>query len=260
MVGATLTIAVVAALAGEAQQAKRLDEFLRARDEHRCGVKVLAQDFERTTTDPINADKQFTRGRLIIYGFRTGRLDLSDANGRTGSFILGERRAAYLDFLQGKFISVELPLRPLEGWFGQFWPDLFESIQLTARCLTFYFTAEEAREFFNLRLLKEDQWYVYVEGSPRKLSVRANVERVVIAFDKATFQVRMLWLFHPTGSRDVWDFAQTNFNWRPPFSWRVFRADISLALSCDPKTFSAPPYHEPIAVRILDAILGPWLE
>jgi TIGR03009 family protein len=65
--------------------------------------------------------------------------------------------------------------------------------------------AEEARRRYDLRLAKEDQYYIYVDILPRFPNDRADFQRARMVLNKSNFLPRQLWFEHPNGNEVVWD-------------------------------------------------------
>jgi TIGR03009 family protein len=65
--------------------------------------------------------------------------------------------------------------------------------------------AAEAKRRYDLRLAKEDQWYVYVDIQPRSPRDRADFQKARIVLNKDTFLPRQLWFEQPNGSEVLWD-------------------------------------------------------
>ena len=91
--------------------------------------------------------------------------------------------------------------------------------------------AEEARRRYELRLAKEDQWYIYVEILPRFPADKADFQRARIVLNKDSFLPRQLWFEHPNGNEVLWDIPRIQSGLRlerrhfdapqPPPGWRV---------------------------------------
>jgi TIGR03009 family protein len=80
--------------------------------------------------------------------------------------------------------------------------------------LTFLFglKAAEAKRRYDLRLVKEDQWYVYVEINPRAPQDRADFQRARLVLNKDNFLPRQLWFEQPNGSEVTWDIPRIQVN------------------------------------------------
>ncbi|MFM7150395.1 MAG: TIGR03009 domain-containing protein [Gemmataceae bacterium] len=65
--------------------------------------------------------------------------------------------------------------------------------------------AEEARRRYNLNLHKEDNYYIYMDISPRFQADRADFTRARLVLNKDSFLPRQLWFEHPNGNTVTWD-------------------------------------------------------
>jgi TIGR03009 family protein len=65
--------------------------------------------------------------------------------------------------------------------------------------------ATEARRRYELRLAREDQYYIYVDILPRFPNDRADFTRARLVLNKSNFLPRQLWFEHVNGSETTWD-------------------------------------------------------
>jgi TIGR03009 family protein len=65
--------------------------------------------------------------------------------------------------------------------------------------------ADEARRRYDLKLAKEDQYYIYVDVMPRFPADRADFRRARLVLNRSNFLPRQLWFEHPDGGEVVWD-------------------------------------------------------
>jgi TIGR03009 family protein len=72
--------------------------------------------------------------------------------------------------------------------------------------LTFLFgmKAEQAKQRYDLKLTKEDQYYIYVDVVPRTPQDQADFKRAQLVLNKDSFLPRQLWFEQPNGSAIVW--------------------------------------------------------
>jgi TIGR03009 family protein len=89
--------------------------------------------------------------------------------------------------------------------------------------LLFGMKAEDAKRRYNLKLAKEDQYYIYVDIAPRLAADRADFQRARLVLSKANFLPRQLWFEHANGNEVTWDIP-------------VLRNDLKL----DRRAFDAP--------------------
>jgi len=65
--------------------------------------------------------------------------------------------------------------------------------------------AEEARRRYELKLVKEDQWYFYIEILPRFAADKADFQKARLVLTSKTFLPRELWFEQPNGNEVKWD-------------------------------------------------------
>ena len=73
--------------------------------------------------------------------------------------------------------------------------------------LTFLFgmKAAEAKRRYDLKLTKEDQYYVYIEVVPRFDADKADFMRARLVLNKSNFMPRQLWFEQPNKDTVTWD-------------------------------------------------------
>jgi TIGR03009 family protein len=65
--------------------------------------------------------------------------------------------------------------------------------------------AEEAKKRYDLRLTKEDQFYVYVDVLPRTKEDKEDFRQAQLVLNKETFLPRRLWFVGANKSETIWD-------------------------------------------------------
>ena len=104
--------------------------------------------------------------------------------------------------------------------------------------LLFSTRADEARRRYDIRLVKEDQYYVYLEIFPRFPNDKADFQRARLALNNQSFLPRSLWFEQPNGNEINWDIPRLEINARlnraeftspalPP-NWRLVRVPRDL--------------------------------
>jgi TIGR03009 family protein len=93
--------------------------------------------------------------------------------------------------------------------------------------------AEEAKRRYDLTLVKEDQWYVYLEIVPKLPADKADFQRARMVLNNKTFLPRELWFEQPNGNETKWDIPEIrsgaplkNSDFAPPTppkDWNVVR-------------------------------------
>ena len=89
--------------------------------------------------------------------------------------------------------------------------------------LLFGMKADDAKQRYNLKLAKEDQYYIYVDIAPRSAADRSDFQRARLVLNKTTFMPRQLWFEHANGNEVMWDIPN-------------LRTDVKL----DRRAFDAP--------------------
>src|SRR5262245_16774265 len=65
--------------------------------------------------------------------------------------------------------------------------------------------AEEAKQRYDLKLVKEDQWWTYIEVIPKRAEDKVDFQRARLVFSTSTFLPRQVWLEQPNGNEVTWD-------------------------------------------------------
>jgi hypothetical protein len=65
--------------------------------------------------------------------------------------------------------------------------------------------AEEAKRRYDIKLVKEDQWYFYLEIVPRMDADKVDFQLARMVLNNKTFLPRELWFMQPNGNEVKWD-------------------------------------------------------
>lgn len=65
--------------------------------------------------------------------------------------------------------------------------------------------AEETKRRYDIKLAKDDQWYVYLEIVPKLPADKADFQRARLVLNKQTYMPRQLWFEQPNGNEVTWD-------------------------------------------------------
>ena len=68
--------------------------------------------------------------------------------------------------------------------------------------------AEEAKHRYDLKLLKEDQYYAYIGVNPRLDADKADFRTARLVLNKDSLMPRQLWFEQPNGDTITWDFPK----------------------------------------------------
>jgi TIGR03009 family protein len=73
--------------------------------------------------------------------------------------------------------------------------------------LTFLFgmKVDEARKRYELTLIKEDRWYVYIDVTPRLPADQATFTRARVVLNRDSYLPRQLWFEHGIANEVTWD-------------------------------------------------------
>jgi TIGR03009 family protein len=94
--------------------------------------------------------------------------------------------------------------------------------------------AEDAKRRYDLKLAKDDQWYVYIDIGPRLDQDKADFRRARMVLNKDNFMVRQLWFEQANSDTVTWDFPKITVGARlnptdfakptPPQGWKLVPA------------------------------------
>jgi TIGR03009 family protein len=97
--------------------------------------------------------------------------------------------------------------------------------------------ADDARKKYNLKLAKEDKWYIYVDITPRNQADKVDFSRARLVLNRDTFLPRQLWFEHANGNEVTWDIPRLQSGVvldarafdapRPPKDWKLVPVRIS---------------------------------
>jgi TIGR03009 family protein len=218
--GLVLTALLLTGLPAGAQQAApapaaspddaKLDNYLQRWENEVQKVETLTAVLNRTdkdktldSTTKLVGNAQYMRvgtGPTALNLARCemaleGRRELAEKLVCTGTFLYVFRPG------QKEIKSYELP-KPKPG---QVADDGFLS-------LLFGTKRTEARKRWDLKLLKEDQWYIYVLILPRTPQDRNEFKRARLVLNKDSFLPAQLWFETPNGNETTWDIPTINKN------------------------------------------------
>lgn len=65
--------------------------------------------------------------------------------------------------------------------------------------------AEEAKQRYDLKLAREDQWWIYIDVTPKRAEDKVDFQRARLVISSSTFLPRQVWLEQPNGNEVTWD-------------------------------------------------------
>jgi hypothetical protein len=79
---------------------------------------------------------------------------------------------------------------------------------------------------FDVQLVKEDQWYAYLQLRPRRSKEREDVQRMRVVLNKDGWWVRQIWLLRPNDNETTFDFEQARVVDKPPITAEAIRRHL----------------------------------
>jgi TIGR03009 family protein len=152
--------------------------------------------------------------------------------GRVGEVCLQRHAAVSVRAIPKRIRVHQLPPKP-----GQVADDNFLSF-------LFGMKAEE-EERYDLKFVKEDQYYYYIEVFPRIDQDKADFQKARLVLNKDSFLPRQLWFEQPSGDTVTWDVPKLDMNAplnrqefdRPqvPQGWKQVQAPTAKAGDAPPR-------------------------
>jgi len=101
--------------------------------------------------------------------------------------------------------------------------------------LLFGMKAEDAKKRYELKLAKEDTYYIYVDITPRSPTDKADFQRARLVLNKSNYLPRQLWFENANNSEVMWDIPNLQVGMAldrrvfdsptPPPGWKLVRGD-----------------------------------
>lgn len=178
----------------------RLDALLGRWEQEMARIESLKVTCQRTDTDKVSmrtdtytGGMKYMKPNLALMEMqRKDRTDIYEKFLCTGTYI-------YQFMPQTKEILL-IALPP-----GQKADDNLVSFLFGMKAL-------EAKRRYDLRLVKEDPNYIYIEIVPKLASDKADFQKARLTLNARTFLPRMLWYMEPNGNEKNWDLAKVETN------------------------------------------------
>jgi len=111
--------------------------------------------------------------------------------------------------------------------------------------------AEEAKSRYDLKVVKDDNFYIYLEVLPRTPADKADFQKAQLAFTRSTMLPRLLIFMEPNGNRVNWDIPSIDINARlnrneftsptlPP-GWKYVRVPLNADGAANPGNGNVEP-------------------
>jgi len=237
----TQPAAPASAAAPAAPNPARLDQLLQRWEQEMKGINSLACDLNRTTRDKTYGKDELFIGTAKYMKPNLAILDMAKKdNAQVYEKYICSGQYLYEYVPASKVIRVhELP-QPKPG---QVSDDNFLSF-------LFGMKAEEAKKRYDMRLVKEDQHYIYIEILPKVAADKADFQKARLILSAANFLPRQVWFEQPNGNEITWDIPKLNAgvtlqrtDFAPPAQlpqgWTLVK--VPRADAATPKQPDAPP-------------------
>jgi len=214
--------------AAPAPNAARLDALLQKWEQEMKKVDVLAAEMNRTALDKVRGDVTTFSGHAKYMKPNLAALEMvRKDNPQVFEKYLCTGTYLYEYAVTTKQIRVHDLPKPVNGNVSD---DNFLSF-------LFGMKAEQAKQRYDLRLVKEDQWYIYIEVLPRTAADKADFQKARLILNVSNFLPRQVWFQQPNGNEITWDIPKlavgpdakvqrTDFTPpnQPPQGWTLVRA------------------------------------
>jgi hypothetical protein len=154
---------------------------------------------------------------------RLFRLDWKDEHGRPDCLYLRIGNTARLF----RYSTKEEATWQVDGPESQSWPlRLLDPYFQRTRLVCGGATPSQVLHDYHTRLVKEDEFYAYLDLKPRLPADRKDVQLVRIALDKKTSTPRLVQFIEPNGNYTKWDIREFKTNLKPPPTAETLSKDL----------------------------------
>lgn len=205
---------------------KSLGSILRKWAEADAKIREMHVRFTMTNIDPTFDVKTVTKGQASIKKPDLWRIDRRDKEGRIQDILLLETKRLYWFNAEAKTERVVLVSEVLNKDLKiAFWdnPMLWIVSRLLRgdglEMIRWHFFGPQARDLdsrYEIRIDNEDQWYIYLDITPKKERTVFDRGRIVLL--RKNYQVRQVWFEHANRSETVVDFLDRRPNEKEPIT------------------------------------------
>jgi hypothetical protein len=183
--------------------ASRLDTILQAWSRSSAAARKTRSPFRRTMNNRIFEEKTQCKGEVRIVQPGWLRIDTNEADGLSTVIVTPQA----VHFFNAK-TSTELILPPRgTKSAGRAWP--VPQVQAALREHAWLYGGcppPDLTRRFDVSLVKEDNWYVYLNLLPRHPDEKQSFSRLRIVLARDGWWVRQVWFEHTTGNETAIDF------------------------------------------------------
>lgn len=192
------------AAAPPAADNKALDEHLGKWEKAMKSVETLGAQLTRIDKDPTFEQVQKLTG--TAYYMRAGTGATAQNLALLELKLEGQKEPKEKFICTGTFIYQFLPEQKEIRYYELPKPQagqVAEDNNLLS--LLFGMKADDAKKRYELKLAKEDTYYIYVDITPRSQADKADFQRARLVLNKSTYLPRQLWFEHANRSEVMWD-------------------------------------------------------
>jgi TIGR03009 family protein len=180
---------------GAQPNAAQLDTLLQRWEQEMKRIETLSAELNRTTVDKVYQGTEVFTGTAkymkpnlaILEMKKKDRPEVYEKYICSGTFLY--------EWVPGSKVIRAHELPPTKEGVGD---DNFLSF-------LFGMKAEEAKKRYDLKLMKEDQFYYYVQVLPRLAADKADFQEARLALNKSSFLPREVRFTQPNGNEIIWD-------------------------------------------------------
>ena len=214
LVLATLVLASLPASAQQAQQTpavppaaadnKALDEHLVKWEAAMKKVETLGAELRRIDKDPVYEHVQKLTG--VAYYMKAGNGPTAQNLALLEMRVEGQKAFKEKFVCTGAYIYQYLPEQKEIRYYKLPKPEAGQSAEENnLLSLLFGMKAEDAKRRYELKLSKEDTYYIYVDITPRSAADKSDFQRARLVLNKSNYLPRQLWFEHANRSEVMWD-------------------------------------------------------
>ncbi len=175
---------------------ERLDALLHRWEKEMQSVQTLTVDMVRTTKDKVWQTDEVFAGKARYMKPNLAVLEMQKK----------DNPQVYEKFLcTGTFLYQWVPGSKIVNMFELPPPQPGQQAQNDFLSFFFGMKAEEAKQRYDLKLVKEDQWYVYIEVLPKLPADKADFAKARLVLNQNTFLPRQVWFEQTNGNEVMWD-------------------------------------------------------
>ena len=191
---------------------KALDEHLDKWEAAMKKVETLGAQLTRTDKDPTWDQVQRLTG--VAYYMKTGSGPSAQNLALLELKLEGQKEPKEKFICTGTFIYQFMPEQKEIRYYEMPKPKPGQVAEDNLLSLLFGMKAEDAKRRYELKLAKEDTYYIYVDIAPRSAADKSDFQRARLVLNKSNYLPRQLWFEHANKSEVMWDIPNLNVGMR----------------------------------------------